>query len=104
MFAAVGVVEFWTHETAPPKSINAGPAVPLRSSRVSSALLGYEPAELIGRPISMVIDEVELASARQAVADVLGGDGSERAGGSVQPLLEGASGSACAAPSPAESS
>ena len=43
------------------------------SSRASTALLGYEPAELIGRPVSMIIDEDELAVARQAVADALGG-------------------------------
>ncbi|WP_234005418.1 sensor domain-containing phosphodiesterase [Arthrobacter sp. PGP41] len=50
------------------------------SSRASSALLGYEPAELIGRPVSMVIDEDELAVARQAVADILGDTGSDWTG------------------------
>ena len=50
------------------------------SSRASTALLGYEPAELIGRPVSMIIDEDELAVARQAVADALGGAGSDWTG------------------------
>ena len=50
------------------------------SSRASTALLGYEPAELIGRPVSMVFDEEELALARQAVADALGDAGSDWTG------------------------
>jgi PAS domain S-box-containing protein len=50
------------------------------SSRASTALLGYEPAELIGRPINMVIDQDELVGARQAVADALGDHGSDWAG------------------------
>lgn len=42
------------------------------SGRASAALLGYEPEELIGRPLSTVIDPDELASASEAVAEVLG--------------------------------
>lgn len=46
------------------------------SSRASTMLLGYDPSELVGRPISMVISPDELASARRAVADTLDGQGS----------------------------
>lgn len=53
------------------------------SSRASATLLGYEPAELIGRPLSLVIDQDELASARQAVADVLGEKGTDWTGVTV---------------------
>lgn len=50
------------------------------SSRASTSLLGYEPRELIGRPVSVVIDQDELASARQAVAGALGEHGTDWAG------------------------
>jgi PAS domain S-box-containing protein len=38
------------------------------SSRASARLLGYEPSELVGKPITMVIDQGELASARRSAA------------------------------------
>jgi PAS domain S-box-containing protein len=41
------------------------------SSRASADLLGYEPSELIGRPLSLVINEDHLARAREAVAKAL---------------------------------
>lgn len=47
------------------------------SSGASTALLGYEPGELIGRPISTVIGPDELAGARQAVADARGDQGTD---------------------------
>ncbi|MDQ0677311.1 PAS domain S-box-containing protein [Arthrobacter pascens] len=50
------------------------------SSRTSSTLLGYDPAELLGRPISMVIDQDDLTSSRQSVAGALGDRGSDWAG------------------------
>jgi PAS domain S-box-containing protein len=50
------------------------------SSRASSALLGYDPSELIGRPISTVIDPDELASARQAISAAPDGLMPSRAG------------------------
>jgi PAS domain S-box-containing protein len=50
------------------------------SSRTSTTLLGYDPAELLGRPISMVIDQDELAGSRQSVVGALGGRGSDWAG------------------------
>lgn len=53
------------------------------SSRASLTLLGYEPAELIGRPMSMVIDPDELAGACQAGTDELGGHGSAWAGSRI---------------------
>ncbi|KRE74468.1 sensor domain-containing phosphodiesterase [Arthrobacter sp. Soil762] len=53
------------------------------SSRASATFLGYEPAELIGRPISMVIDQDQLAGARQAVAEDLGDHGSDWSGVTV---------------------
>jgi PAS domain S-box-containing protein len=50
------------------------------SSRTSTTLLGYDPAELLGRPISMVIHQDELAHSRQSVAGALGDRGSDWAG------------------------
>jgi len=50
------------------------------SSRTSTKLLGYDPTELLGRPISMVIDQDERASSRQSVAGALGDRGSDWAG------------------------
>ena len=50
------------------------------SSRASTTLLGYEPDELIGRPVGTVIDPDELASAREAIADLLGDHGSDWTG------------------------
>jgi PAS domain S-box-containing protein len=49
------------------------------SSRTSTTLLGYDPAELLGRPLSTVIHQDELAS-RQSVASALGDRGSDWAG------------------------
>ncbi len=42
------------------------------SSAASARLLGYEPDELIGRPVSLVFDPDELAGAREAIAAALG--------------------------------
>lgn len=50
------------------------------SSRTSTTLLGYDPAELLGRPVSTVIDQDELASSRHSVAGALGDRGSDWAG------------------------
>jgi len=50
------------------------------SSRTSTTLLGYDPAELLGKPISMVIHQDELASSRHSVAGALGDRGSDWAG------------------------
>jgi PAS domain S-box-containing protein len=50
------------------------------SSGASITLLGYDPSELVGRPISMVIGPAELANARQAVADNLSDDSSDWTG------------------------
>jgi PAS domain S-box-containing protein len=50
------------------------------SSRASTTLLGYDPAELLGKPISMVIDQDELATSRQSVTAALGHRGSDWAG------------------------
>jgi PAS domain S-box-containing protein len=38
------------------------------SSRASATLLGYEPGELVGKPVGMVIEVEDLARARQSVA------------------------------------
>lgn len=50
------------------------------SSRACIKLLGYEPAELIGKPVSTVINPHELAAARAAVEDLLGVHGSDWTG------------------------
>lgn len=50
------------------------------SSRASTTLLGYEPSQLVGRPITTVIDPGELASARQSAALVLDEPGSTWSG------------------------
>lgn len=50
------------------------------SSRTSTTLLGYDPAELLGRPISTIIDQDELASLRRSVAGALGDRGSDWSG------------------------
>lgn len=46
------------------------------SSTASATILGYKPAELIGRPLSLVIDLDELAGAREAGDDVFRENGS----------------------------
>lgn len=53
------------------------------SSKASATLLGFEPEDLIGRPVSTVIDQRELHGARQAVADVLRDDSSGWSGVTV---------------------
>jgi PAS domain S-box-containing protein len=50
------------------------------SSRASVALLGYEPSELVGKPISLLIDADDLARARQNATVSLDGRTSEWAG------------------------
>lgn len=50
------------------------------SSRASTTLLGYEPDELIGRPVGTVIDPDELASAREVIAGQLGDHGPDWTG------------------------
>lgn len=52
------------------------------SSMASATLLGYDPDELIGRPVTMIMDPDELASARKAVAAVAG-KGSDWTGVSI---------------------
>src|SRR5919112_2669069 len=41
------------------------------SSRASAALLGYEPSDLIGEPVTTIMDSDDLASASKAVKDAL---------------------------------
>ncbi|WP_235835580.1 sensor domain-containing phosphodiesterase [Arthrobacter terricola] len=48
----------------------------LFSSRASKALLGYDPAELVGQPCQMVLDLEDLASARRSVAAAMDSHGS----------------------------
>lgn len=50
------------------------------SSRASSSLLGYDPAELVGKHITMLVDDDDLDSARQNIADALDGHTPEWAG------------------------
>ena len=50
------------------------------SSRAGASLLGYEPSELVGKPISLLIDPKDLASARQNATVSLDGRTSEWAG------------------------
>ena len=50
------------------------------SSRASVSLLGYEPSELVGKPISLLIDADDLARARQNTTVSLDGGTSEWAG------------------------
>lgn len=50
------------------------------SSRASARLLGYDPSELIGQPITTVIDPSELANARQSAASFLVEPGSTWSG------------------------
>ncbi|WP_314191888.1 EAL domain-containing protein [uncultured Arthrobacter sp.] len=45
------------------------------SSRASAALLGYEPSDLIGEPVTTIMDSDDLASATKAVKDALSEDG-----------------------------
>jgi PAS domain S-box-containing protein len=53
------------------------------SSSASARLLGYEPSELVGKPISTVIDPGELAGARQSAAPILKEPGSSWSGVTV---------------------
>jgi len=53
------------------------------SSQASTRLLGYEPSELVGNPITLVIDPDELAGARQSAALVLDEPGSTWSGVTV---------------------
>ncbi len=53
------------------------------SSRASATLLGYEPSELIGKSITMVMDHGELANARRSAALVLDEPGSTWSGVTV---------------------
>lgn len=41
------------------------------SSRASAALLGYEPSELVGQPVSLVLDDEDLSCARDAITGPL---------------------------------
>lgn len=50
------------------------------SSRTSATLLGYDPAELLGRPVSMVFDQEDLTSSRQGVPGSVADRGSGWAG------------------------
>ncbi|MGM9473788.1 sensor domain-containing phosphodiesterase [Pseudarthrobacter sp. YS3] len=50
------------------------------SSRASSSLLGYDPADLVGKHITMLVDDDDLASARQNIAEALDGHTTEWAG------------------------